>query len=421
MNLFYKYCIIILLIFTNSLYSYEQIIYVYAFDSYKSVQPKKTILVGEIKSKVKSTEIINTQSPIKEYDTRKDVVTVKVINRKGLKVGQTLYVVYKNPHHDKFKNALIVGEIKVTSILNHPFYGLVLTGEGNLLRVREGFFVVRTLESENIEKAYFIKRKADNYLLEEDYQRAIQEYLNAIRQDSDLVEAHASLGKVYYLLYLNDDSDVSLQHALKELEISWNLKDKFRYNKELYDFLFDYFSALLDYFIYFEKNKPSVKNDSIKILTRMIDISKECQTLSEDIECKMIQAIAIYYLMNYYSEESNPEHRKLYDQYKVELGLLLKQIEESNNQKIYLKFAEYQQGKVKFFERKIDLVQFEYVFILYYFELYKELQTLQKWKEKEKLKSLLKTHIENYYRFSNDNPKYRDQNIKILQIKNSLK
>jgi len=77
------------------LYSYEQIIYVYAFDSYKSVQPKKTILVGEIKSKVKSTEIINTQSPIKEYDTRKDVVTVKVINRKGLKLGQTLYVVYK--------------------------------------------------------------------------------------------------------------------------------------------------------------------------------------------------------------------------------------------------------------------------------------------------------------------------------------
>jgi len=153
----------------------------------------------------------------------------------------------------------------------------------------------------------------------------------------------------------------------------------------------------------------------------MIDISKECQTLSEDIECKMIQAIAIYYLMNYYSEESNPEHRKLYDQYKVELGLLLKQIEESNNQKIYLKFAEYQQGKVKFFERKIDLVQFEYIFIRYYFELYKELQTLQKWKEKEKLKSLLKTHIENYYRFSNDNPKYRDQNIKILQIKNSLK
>jgi hypothetical protein len=406
----------------SSLYSLEQIIYVYAFNSYKSINPQKMILVGEIKSKVKAAEIKSLESPIKEYDTRKDIVTVKVINRKGLKVGQILYVVYKNPHHEKFKNALIVGEIQVTSILKHPFYGLVLTGTGNLLRVREGFYVVRSLESENIEKAYFLKRKGDSFFLDENYDLAIQEYLNAIRQDSALAEAHYSLGKTYYVLYKKNRSDISLENALKEFAIAWNLKDRFRYNQELYDFIFVYFSSLLDYFVAFKKNSfdHGQIQESKEILNNLIAISDECIKISDDIECKMARSIALYYLMNIYSDESTIENRKFYDQYKIELGMLLKQIEEFQKEENYQKYSDYSEGNIKYINQKIDIVQFEYVFIQYYYLLYRELQQFEKSKERQKLKNLLKKHLQRYFYYSNDNPEYKDQNLKILQIKNSI-
>ncbi|GIX43003.1 MAG: hypothetical protein KatS3mg129_2736 [Leptospiraceae bacterium] len=419
---FFKIKFLLLLILTiKGIYSIDQIIYVYAFDSYQSIYPKKMILVGEIKSKVKAAEIKSTESPIKEYDTRKDIVTVKVINKKGIKVGQTLYVVYKDSYHEKFKNAFIMGEIKVTAILNHPFYGLVLTGVGNLLRVREGFYVVRTLESENIEKAYFLKRKGDSYLQNGNYEQAIKEYLKAIQQDTDLVEAHFSLANIYYLQYKKEGSSIALQNALKEFQISWDLKDRFRYNNEFFDFLFSYFSALLDYFVYYKKNnieKNSKENYSI--LQQMINIGNECELISDDIECKMAKSIGMYYLMNFYSDESTKENRTLNDKYKFELGMLLKHIEEYFSEKNYIKYKEFQEGRINYINRNIDIVQFEYIFIQYYYQLYKELLHFEKYKEREKLKSLLKKHIQIYFQYAKDKPEYHDQNLKILSIKNSI-
>ncbi len=404
-----------------SLYSLEETIYVYSFESYKSIYPKKTILVGEIKSKVKSAEIVNKDTPIKEYDVRKDVVTVKVINQKGLKLGQKLYVVFKDPHHNKQKNALIVGEIIVTSILKHPFYGLVLTGVGNLLRVKEGYFVVRTLDSENIEKAYFFKRKGDNYFSQNDFQNAIKEYLNAIQQDNDLVEAHYSLGKSYYLIYKKDNSEIYLRNAEKEFYITWNNKDQFRYKNDFYNYTKDYFSVLLDLFT-IEKFKNSLNSSKEieNILNRMEEISNECLKLSTDIECKMSKSIAFYYKMLVYSDESNPENRKKYDEYKTELGLLLKEIEEYMFKENYKKFLMFRNGEVDFHNVQLDLSHFEYIFIQYYYKLYKEIQDFSKWKEKEKLKKILLKHIDFFFILTKDDHKYHDLRIKIFSIKNQI-
>ncbi len=415
------YIFLILFFFTNKLISIENNIYVYAFESYQSIQAKKTILVGEIKSKVKSANI-DEKNPIKEFDTRKDVVTVKVINKKGLKVGQKLYVVYKDPHHEKLKNALIMGEIVVTSLLKHPFYGFVLTGEGNLLRVREGFYVVRDLESENIEKAYFLKRKADNLFEDENYEEASNEYLKSIKKDTDLPESHFALGSIYYKTYQKDSSTISLQNALKEFHITWELKNRFRFNIDLYRFLKIYSSAQLDYFLIEKNNDLSLNriNNLKDILNLLVQISEECQKISNDIECKMSKAIGMYYLLKFYMDESTPEKRTLYDKYKMELGLLLKEIEKNTYEKNYEKFLDFQNQNVKFYNQDINLIQYEYIFIQYYYILYNELDSFKQQKEKSKLKQLLKKHIQDYFILSKDKQRFHNENLEILQIKNYL-
>ncbi len=398
----------------------DQTIYVYAFESYRSVYPKKTILVGEIKSKVKRAEIIDKESPIKEYDLRKDQVTVKVINNKGLKVGQKLYVVYKDPHHEKFKNAYIVGEITVVSILNHPFYGLVLTGVGNLLRVREGFFVVRTLESENIEAAYLLKRKGDTYFNDGNYEKAIQEYRKAIHKDSDLVEAYVSLGKLYWTIYLKENSFIDLQSTLQQFRIAWKLKDKFRYNFDYYEFINYYFSSLLEYFL-IEKYKKPKHPETLAMLLDLLSLSEECEKISLSIECKMAKGISNFYLMNFYSSESNPEERLKYDYYKQETGLILKSIEEEIYKENYKKLQQFLNGELKESTSYIDIPQYEFVFIKYYYQLYQNLKMPEQWKEIQKLKELLLKHCDLFFTLTKEQEKYQKFNLEILEIYNKLR
>lgn len=413
-----KYFLVSLVILNFSIFAKDQTIYIYAFDSYKSIYPKKTILVGEIKSKVKVAEISDQKSSIKEFDIRKDQVTVRVINRKGLKIGQKLYVVYKDPHHEKYKNAFIVGEITITSILNHPFYGLVLTGIGNLLRVREGLYVVRTLESENIEEAYLLKRKADSYLSEGEYEKAILEYQNAILKDSDLVEAYASLGKLYWNLYKKENNYIDLKSSIQQFKIAWNKKEMFRYNFEYFEFLFHYFSSLLEYFLN-EKYKKTKGIEILNILKDLFDISQECKKISKHIECKMAEAIVYYYLMNFYSNESNSKEREKYDEYTQKTGLTLKSIEEETYKETYKKFQEYQENKISE-TNYIDLAQYEYIFIKYYYKLFLEIKSLEKWKESQKLKELLSKHIKLYFTLTKDKKNYYNQNLEIKEILEKL-
>ncbi|MCS7205585.1 MAG: tetratricopeptide repeat protein [Leptospiraceae bacterium] len=415
-----RFFVFLVFISFSSLFSLEERDHVYVFESYQALRPKKMILVGEIKSKVKSTKTELKDEPIKEYDVRKDVVLVKLYNKKGIRVGQKLYIVYKDLHQ-KYRNALLVGEIIVNAILYHPLYGLALLGEGNLLRVREGYFVVRDLESENLEKAHLIKRKGDSEYYRGNTEKAIEEYTRALQQDNTLVDAHFALGRVYYSEYLKKPQDVMLRNALKEFEIAWDLRNQFHTNKDKYEYYKLYYSSLLEMFLSFDFQEAQKEKKAIlDSFIRMKEIAEECQIISDDLECKKAKAIPLYYEYRFYSDEATKEQRQKFDQLRGELGQLLKSIEDEENQRQYLKVQEYLAGEVKYIEPFIDLPQYEYVFIHFYFELYKELDSFKQWKEKQKLKEILRTHIQRYFLFTKDNPKYHQQNQKILFIKNAL-
>ncbi len=400
-----------------SLLSYDYDTFVYVFDSYSKAYPQKMILVGEVKTKVKFPEVKSKEFSIQEYDARKDLVTVKVINNKGLKIGQILYIVYKHPHHEKYKHALIMGEIKVLSILNHPFYGLVLTGVGNLLRVREGYFVVRTLDSENIDKAYIFQRRGDSYFNDGDWDKAKEQYLIALQQDKDLVEAHYSLGKLYYNYYKKENNEISLQNALMEFRKVWNLREKFRYYYIFSEYIFNYFNALLDDFY---SKKYGTLNENLATLQEMEKVSSECKKISQHIECQMMEAVSYYYLMEVFSLENSKEKREMYSLYKMKAGNLFKSIEEEKNKEIRENRIDLSIS-MRIKNSYLDPVHYEFVLIKYYYGLLREIQDIQKNNQKRVLINLLIRHIEFYFNLTKDKQEFHNMNLIIFHIRNHLK
>ena len=253
---------------------------IYAFRNYTRPSPTKMILVGEIRSKIKVAKAQDVKSPYLGYDTRLDQVTVNVVNRTGLKAGQKLYVIDKNPYHKKFRNGLIVGEIKVRAILYNSFYGWVLTGTGILLRVREGMFVARTLDSEKLEAAYETKKRGDYHYNRGDTERAITAYHDALEADQGLPEAHAALGRLYLDL-ARRQKDENPVRALGEFERAWRSRNNFRYKYDKFRFYLDYMETL--FFSYQQRRLDTGglnnRDEFMGILERIIMVGKEARLL----------------------------------------------------------------------------------------------------------------------------------------------
>ncbi len=294
---------------------------VYAFRNYTRPEPIRMILVGEISSKTKVAVLHDIESPYKGYDTRADQITVKVSNRKGLKVGQKLFIIDKDPFHSQYRDGLIVGEIFVTSLLYTAFYGWVLTGTGNLLRVREGQFVARTLESENLERARTLKKKGDHYMHTGEIERAIASYNSALQMDRDLPDAHASLGKLY--LDLARKTDALPVRALAEFQAAWASRANFRHRHETFFFLKHYLEALA--FAYDLRKLESARGtDAARLLDRSIEVAREGRKLNaEDRGMLQAECRAQFYRMRYFSARKTPEERDAYEAAHKQTGELL--------------------------------------------------------------------------------------------------
>jgi len=294
---------------------------IYAFRNYGSERPEKMILVGEIRTKTKVAEIIGKGSPYSGYDSRKDQVTVKVHDRSGIKVGQTLYVIDKDPHHREFRNGFIVGEIVVKALFHSPFYGWVLTGTGNLLRIREGTFVARTLDSENLERAFVLKKRGDHYANRGDIEQAIASYHGAVEADRSLPEAHAALGILY--LDLDREANVVPIRSLAEFALAYEHRNNFRYNYERFQFYDRYMDALYDTFL--EKSREGTgRTSGERYLNLSLEIGKEAFQINRDhpeIRLKLFRVH--YHRMELGALQRSVEERKLYDDAKEAAGRLL--------------------------------------------------------------------------------------------------
>lgn len=365
---------------------------IYAFRNHQGTAPIKMILVGEIKSKIKAADIYDKDSPFQSYDTRLDQVTVRVVNREGIKPGQKLYVIDKNPHHEKYRNGLIVGEIVVESILNNPFYGLVLTGKGILLRVREGQFVARTLETENLEKALRIKKRGDALRARGEISQAMAEYLKAIAADRGLADAHAVLADLYA-----GEARKSGEYpvrALSHYRRAFKHRQNFDTELDRYRFLVNYLRTLR----LARKQKENVYADETKPPAELLDAmqpAEECMKISAHPDCRIEAAQAYYEMMAFHAGRSGAEHRKAYDLYRDKAGLLLKELSE----KVFRRSLDvkdrigYESGLPEFAEASVRRADFHRLAVLYYDVLSRDSSFDRAPEARRRLIELVKEHL----------------------------
>ena len=294
---------------------------IYAFRNFRKPTYIRMLLVGEIRSKIKVAKPREIHSPYLGYDTRLDQVTVKVANRKGLKVGQKLYVIDKNPYHKKFRNGLIIGEITARAIFYHPFFGWVLTGTGILLRVREGMFIARTLDTENLERAFEQKKKGDFYFNRGNMERAISNYSAALEADRNLPEAHAALGLVYYQMAKRRRNELPIR-ALSEYKMAWQSRENFRYRYDKFQFYLNYIRTL-NYTYNIRRFSASRKELLDNYLKQTIKIGKAALRMKGDSKDALLYICrAQYYLMRYYQDRGGKNYMHARDN----AGKFLKQL-----------------------------------------------------------------------------------------------
>lgn len=103
----------------------------FAFRSQASLDPLRMIVVGEVVGIEKASYYeVDTLSQELEVDTRPDTVTIKVADPKGIRVGQTLYLLEKNQDHKTFRDGNIVGMITVKSVYQTTFLDGKFAGKG---------------------------------------------------------------------------------------------------------------------------------------------------------------------------------------------------------------------------------------------------------------------------------------------------
>ncbi|PJZ69672.1 hypothetical protein CH373_09245 [Leptospira perolatii] len=212
---------------------------------------EKMILIGETMmfDKVKPVEYEGKYKNVDiGYDTRPDIVTVKVNYDPGIRPGQILYLIEKDFDHNTYKDGNIVGQIEVKSVFQTAFIGKQLRGIGFLSMAKEKILSVAIpLISEQSGPALVERKKGDYHWNRNEIPEAIQAYRKAIRLDPSSPDAHFQLG----LLYLKEaDSEIGTcsgilpMSAGAEFASAWEKRARFDSEQSIIRFAREYVSFL---------------------------------------------------------------------------------------------------------------------------------------------------------------------------------
>ncbi len=216
---------------------------VFAFRSQESLEPLRMIVVGDVVGVEKASFFeVDKVSAELAVDTRPDTVTLKVSDPKGIRVGQTLYLLEKNPDHKTFKDGNIVGMITVKSVYQTTFFGWQVRGEGYLRLIEDRpMTAARLLDTTKYEEAFLAKRQGDHYFAKGQIEEAIRRYKHAASLDQGSPDIHYALGKAHW-----KDGEGYVSTAF-EYSIAWKNRSRFSNDQEKLLFYLDYLRFLLFY------------------------------------------------------------------------------------------------------------------------------------------------------------------------------
>ena len=295
--------------------------FVYGFFDEEGNRFVKMIVIGETVSIEKASTVeldIKDDKSLLDFDTRPDIVIVKVLNNPGIRAGQTLYLLEKHPDHDFYKDGNIVGQIKVISVFNTSFFGQQLRGEGHLRMIEDNVMTVAMpLTNEGLKEARIFKKQADYFVHKGDMASAIHYYKKSIQLDLNSPEPHFGLAK------LHESKSEDYISSGYEYSQTYKRREKFLLEQEKYEFLVRYGKFLIN------KHKMEYsKNTGKKLdLDLALDVAKEAYKMEENHFENLYNLTEICFLnyVYYRSSENNLENRKKVEDFDLKTQKFLQQ------------------------------------------------------------------------------------------------
>ncbi|MEM7180990.1 MAG: tetratricopeptide repeat protein [Spirochaetota bacterium] len=213
---------------------------VYAFKSATDLNHIKMTIIGETIS-IEKASVFETKPEynMMNLDIRPDTVTIKVLYNPGIRVGQILYLLEKNPNHDAYKDGNIVGQVKVVSIYKTSFFGERLRGEGYLRLIEnKPMTVAMEVHSAKRQDAIIVKKQGDYFARKGDVANAILSYKKAIKLVPQYPDAHHALALLH-----NTKGEGYISAGFEFLQ-AWKHRSKFREKNDKFRFYIDYIRYL---------------------------------------------------------------------------------------------------------------------------------------------------------------------------------
>ncbi len=402
---------ILFLILSNSLFSVSrEDKIVYAFRDTGNGSYSKMVVIGETVSIDKASMIDDNNKIDKDLmqigvDLRPDMLTVKVLHNPGIRVGQTLYLIEKNPDHISYKDGNVVGQIKVVSIFNTSFFGQQLRGEGYLRLIdNKVMTVAMPIESESLEDAIVLKKQGDYFVAKGDIANAISYYKKSIKMDKNYPESHYALAKIHTT---SGEGSVSAGY---EFKIAWNNRDKFLDLHEKHQFYLDYMKYLLNRF-----ETEAYKNTNLTTdLDTSLEVSKEALKMSPSNFDSLYSVSYSYFLYFLKMRDSQPKIDS--DEKMAEEKAMIRKKTEDNLNKAQVSLEKAL--KIRHQDYKIQTLA-----LLLYFEKLRDLpnrESLSQVTERNELKSKIEFHAKQYLIYKPKSKKI-DKRIKdILEVSKTL-
>jgi len=166
----------------------------HAFKNYGSSSAQKMEIIGQVTAR--SNMITDNRPRVMDYDTREMILSAKLYEESGVRIGDTVYIIQKDPDHRRYKNGLIVGQATVYSVFKTEFQGWMIKAKGNLSMVKKGHFIARLDFGSERELALEYLKKGDKYNALNDYTNAFYWYRKSLEKDSNRAEIYMRLAQL---------------------------------------------------------------------------------------------------------------------------------------------------------------------------------------------------------------------------------
>lgn len=189
----------------------------HAFKNYGSSNMQKMELIGQVTSR--SHMITGSRRRMLGYDTREMIISASLYENVGVRIGDTIHIIQKDPDHNRYKNGLIVGEAVIYSVFQTEFQGWMIKARGNLSMVKKGHFIARLDFGYERQKALEFLKKGEKFHVLKDYTQAYYWYKKSLDMDDQRPETYMKLAR------LASDQELPVQ-ASTYIHAAWKLNTK---------------------------------------------------------------------------------------------------------------------------------------------------------------------------------------------------